>query len=129
MERWIWVAPDVAYAIHDRQIAEHGGAPGLRDRALVESALVRPINLAGYGSPDVADLAAAYAFGLARTHGFVDGNKRAAWVVARLFLRLNGGNLAFNPVDAVKMMEQVAAGQVDEGRLAQWFRTGINLSG
>ena len=124
-ERWIWVAFDVAHAIHDRQIAEHGGAAGLRDDALVESALVRPINLAGYGSPDVADFAAAYACGLARAHGFIDGNKRTAWVVARLFLRLNRIYLAFDPVDAVKMMEQVAAGRVDEAQLARWFRERI----
>jgi death-on-curing protein len=119
------VALDVAHAIHDRQISEHGGADGVRDRALVESALIRPINLAGYGSPDAADLAAAYAYGLARTHGFVDGNKRTAWVVARLFVRLNRIDLAFDPVDAVKMMETVAAGSIDEAQLAGWFRKRI----
>jgi death-on-curing protein len=126
--RWTWVALDVAHAIHDRQISEHGGADGVRDRALVESALMRPINLAGYGSPDTADLAAAYAYGLARAHGFVDGNKRTAWVVARLFLRLNRVDLAFDAMDAVKTMEIVAAGSMDEARLANWFRGRIKPS-
>ena len=79
---WTWVAPDVVLAIHDRQIAEHGGGVGLRDAGLLSSALARPENLAAYGDPDAFDLAAAYAFGIAKNHPFVDGNKRTAWVVA-----------------------------------------------
>lgn len=77
---WRWVAKDVVLAIHDRQIAEHGGTSGIRDVGLVDSALARPQNLDAYGQPDIADLAAAYAYGIAKNHGFADGNKRTAWV-------------------------------------------------
>jgi death-on-curing protein len=108
--------------MHDRQLAEHGGLDGIRDRNVIESALARPLNLAAYGSPDAADLAAAYAFGLARNHGFADGNKRTAWVVARLFLADNGGRLKFDPLDAVRTMEGVAGGSIDEAAMAAWFR-------
>lgn len=119
---WRWVEAAVTFAIHDRQLAEHGGLDGVRDRGAVESALARPQNLAAYGAPDVADLAAAYAFGLARNHGFADGNKRTAWVVARLFIADNGHKLRFDPHDAIRTMEGLAAGAIDEAQLAQWFR-------
>lgn len=122
MTAWRWVNPELAYAIHDRQLAEHGGLDGLRDRGAVESALARTQNLAAYGEPDAADLAAAYAHGIARNHGFADGNKRTAWVVARLFLADNGHRLRFDPQDAVKTMEAVAAGTLQERDLAEWFR-------
>ncbi len=122
MTGWRWVTPAVIYAIHDRQLAEHGGLQGLRDQNAIESALARPQNLAAYGSPDAADLAAAYAFGLARNHGFADGNKRTAWVIARLFLALNGAQLAFAKPEAVPVMEHVAAGTFAEAELAAWFR-------
>ena len=122
MSAWRWVDTDVAYAIHDRQLAEHGGLDGIRDRGAVDSALARPRNFAAYGEPDAADLAAAYACGLARNHGFADGNKRTAWVVARLFLADNGCRIRFNPGDAVKMMEAVASGTLGEAALAAWFR-------
>ena len=126
---WSWLALDVIYAVHGRQIAEHGGADGVRDAALIESALMRPMNLAAYGSPDAADLAAAYAFGIARNHGFVDGNKRTAWVAARLFLRLNQVDMTFAPAEAVETMEKVAAGLVNEARLASRFRENIRPKG
>jgi death on curing protein len=119
---WRWVGTDVADAIHDRQLAEHGGSDGIRDRAAVDSALARPRNLAAYGEADAADLAAAYAYGLARNHSFGDGNKRTAWVVARLFLADNGCRIRFNPGDAVKTMEAVASGTLGEAALAAWFR-------
>ena len=119
---WAWVALDVVLAIHDRQIAEHGGLAGTRDAALVDSALARPQNLAAYGKPDAAELAAAYAYALAKNHGFSDGNKRSAWVVARLFLWLNGGTLKFNPADAVALMLGVAGGTISKPQLAFWFR-------
>lgn len=122
---WRWVGADVAFAIHDRQLAEHGGLDGVRDRGAVESALARPQNLAAYGTPDVADLAAAYAYGIARNHGFADGNKRTAWVVARLFIADNDCTLKFDPLDAIRTMEGVAAGAVDEAQPAQWFRDRI----
>jgi death-on-curing protein len=119
---WRWVAPEVVYAIHDRQLSEHGGVDGMRDQGAVDSALARPRNLAGYGDPDTAALAAAYAFGLARNHGFADGNKRTAWVVARMFLPDNGQALSFDKVDAIRAMEGLAAGQLSEEDLADWFR-------
>ena len=122
MTDWRWVASDVVYAIHDRQIAEHGGLQGVRDPGAVESALSRPLNQAAYGEPDAADLAAAYDFGLARNHGFADGNKRTAWVIARLFLADNGHGLAFEKPDAIRTVERLAAGEVSEEQLAQWFR-------
>jgi death-on-curing protein len=122
---WRWVGASIAYAVHDRQLAEHGGLDGVRDRGAVESGLARPRNLAAYEEPDAADLAAAYTFGLARNHGFSDGNKRTAWVVARLFLADNGYRLRFDRHDAVKTMEAVAAGSVDENALAAWFRERI----
>lgn len=125
MKTWRWVNPDVAFAVHDRQLAEHGGLDGIRDRGAVESALARPQNLASYGKPDAADLAAAYAYGLTRNHGFADGNKRTAWVVARLFLADNGYRLRFDPADAVRTMEGLAAGTIEESQLAEWFRKRI----
>ena len=125
MMTWRWVEADVAFAIHDRQLAEHGGLDGVRDRGAVESALARPQNLAAYGAPDAADLAAAYAYGLERNHGFADGNIRTAWVVARLFLADNGHTLKFDPLDAIRTMKGVAAGAMDEAQLARWFREGI----
>ncbi len=123
MSVWRWVGTDVACAIHDRQLAEHGGLDGIRDRGAVDLALARPRNLAAYAEPDVADLAASYAHGLARNHGFADGNKRTAWVVARLFLADNGRRIRFNPGEAVKMMEAVASGTLlGEAALGVWFR-------
>lgn len=119
---WRWVGLDVVLAIHDRQLAEHGGLDGVRDPGMIESALARPINLTRYGDPDAADLAAAYAVGLAKNHAFIDGNKRTAWVTARLFLADNGRSLDFDPQDAVRVMEDMAAGRVDETGLADWFR-------
>ena len=122
MTAWRWVSTQVVHAIHDRQLAEHGGLAGVRDEGAVESALARPQNLAAYGEPDVADLAADYAYGLARNHGFSDGNKRTAWVVARLFLADNGCRLRFDPADAVKTVEAAAGGTLPESDLASWFR-------
>ncbi|PKU26637.1 type II toxin-antitoxin system death-on-curing family toxin [Telmatospirillum siberiense] len=122
MKSWRWVGSNVVYAIHDRQLAEHGGLEGIRDQGAIESALARPQNLTVYGQPDVADLAAAYAYGLARNHGFTDGNKRTAWVIARLFLADNGERLRFDAINAVKTVEAVAAGTIDEAALAAWFR-------
>ena len=97
----------------------------MRDKGDVESALARPQNLDVYAGADAAALAAAYAYELARNHGFEDGNKRTAWVVARLFLADNGYRLKFDPADAVRTMEMVAAGALDEAALAEWFRQRI----
>jgi len=119
---WPWISAQVVHAVHDRQLAQHGGLAGIRDAGAVESALARPQNLAAYGEPDVCDLAAAYAWGLARNHGFSDGNKRTAWVTSRLFLADNGHRLRFDPVDAVRTVEAVAGGTLSESILATWFR-------
>ncbi len=125
LSQWRWVGLNVVLAIHDRQLAEHGGPDGIRDLKAIESALARPLNLAAYGSPDIADLAAAYAYGLANNHGFIDGNKRTAWVTARLFLADNGQRLQFDPLDAIRTMEDVAGGRIREADLAGWFRRGL----
>src|SRR5882757_598738 len=122
MTAWRWVRADLTYAVHDRQLAEHGGLDGVRDKGAVESALARPQNLEVYAGADAAALAAAYAYGLARNHGFADGNKRTAWVVARLFLADNGYRLRFEPGEAIATMEAPASGALDEEQLAQWFR-------
>ena len=119
---WVWLREDVVLALHDRQLAEHGGPPGVRDMGAVLSALARPINRAAVEPVDAADLAGCYAYGLARNHGFIDGNKRTAWVAARLFLRLNGSTLRFLPATAVSIVESVAAGSCAEAELAAWFR-------
>ena len=122
---WRWVKLGVVLAVHDRQLAEHGGPDGIRDRGMIESALARPVHLAEYGDPDAADLAAAYASGLVKNHAFIDGNKRTAWVTARLFLADNGVTLEFDPPDAIETMQDVAAGRMDEIDLADWFRRRI----
>ena len=123
---WDWVREDVVFAMHDRQIAEHGGLDGVRDKGAVLAALARPQQLAHYGDPaqDAADLAAAYAYayGLVRGHGFSDGNKRVAWLTARLFLLNNNYQLKFEPAEAVFVMLALAAGNLPEAELAQWFR-------
>jgi len=119
---WRWIGTDLTCAIHDRQLAEHGGLDGVRDFGAIESALARPQNLAAYGDPDAATLAAAYAYSLSRSHGFADGNKRTAWVVARVFLADNGYRLRFEAADAVTTMVAVAAGTLGEDQLAEWFR-------
>ncbi len=127
MTEWRWVGLNLDLAIHDRQISEHGGLDGVRDLAAVESALARPRNLVSYETPDAADLAAAYAYGLTRNHAFADGNKRTAWVVARVFLADNGIRLNFEKAAAVHIMENLASGAVTEPDLAKWFRARIVL--
>lgn len=122
MTDWKWLRPETAEAVHDEQLAEHGGGAGIRDRGALQSALARPQNLAAYEKPDAAALAAAYAYGVARNHPFVDGNKRTAWVLARLFLVKNGARLKYRDADAVIVMLRLAAGEVGEDELAQWFR-------
>ncbi len=117
-----WLDVGIALAVHDRQLAEHGGGSGVRDANMLESALARPLNSWAYGDPDPAALAAAYAFGVARNHPFVDGNKRTAWVLARLFLVLNGHELRFEAAEAIAAMLALAAGELSEEEMAEWFR-------
>ena len=125
MKKWIWIDPRAIIAIHDEQLAEHGGSSGIRDAGLLESALARPVNLAAYEEPDVAALAASYAVGLAKNHPFVDGNKRTAFVAMELFLALNKFELVANDVECVTTMLAVAAGDVDETMLAMWIRQNL----
>ena len=122
MKKWVWIDPRAILAIHDEQLAEHGGGSGLRDQGLLESAMARPINLAAYEDPDAAALAASYAVGLAKNHPFVDGNKRTAFVALELFLALNGRELMAGDVDCVVTMLAVAAGDIGETELAEWIR-------
>lgn len=122
---WRWIRDSSVLAIHDEQIAEHGGLAGVRDLSLLLSALARPQNLAAYGSPDLADLATAYAVGIARNHAFLDGNKRTAWVVAETFLLKNGYELIARDEDGVNTMLAVADGTMSEPELAVWFRAYI----
>ncbi|WP_299162084.1 type II toxin-antitoxin system death-on-curing family toxin [Accumulibacter sp.] len=119
---WCWLDRRALELLHDESLAEHGGASGLRDEGLLESALARPLNLALYGQPDVADLAAAYGFGLARNHPFVDGNKRVAFLAVGLFLALNGRRLVASHADATLTVLAVASGQIDEATFARWVR-------
>lgn len=122
MSEWRWISSEAVTAIHEEQLAEWGGAAGTRDEGGLLSALARPQNLAAYGKPDAEALAAAYAFGVCRNHPFVDGNKRTAWVLARLFLARNGLSLNFHEADAVVRMLALAAGDLSEDEFAQWLR-------
>ncbi|MEJ7808585.1 MAG: type II toxin-antitoxin system death-on-curing family toxin [Telluria sp.] len=121
---YAWVQRDVVFAIHDKQLAVHGGLGGVRDMNAVESAINRAQNLDAYGDPrpDVAALAAAYIYGIATSHGFSDGNKRTAWVVGRMFLALNGEKLEFTDVEAINFMLAVASGTTGEQEAAEWIR-------
>lgn len=122
---WVWLNAQVMLAVHEEQLSEHGGGSGVRDQGLFESDLSRPLNLVAYGQPDVAALAAAYGFGLARNHPFVDGNKRTAFVAVELFLALNGWDLVADNGACVLTMLALAAGDLSEDDFAQWLRTHI----
>jgi len=119
---WRWIDRQALELLHDESLAEHGGASGIRDVGLLESALARPHNLLAYGKPDISELAAAYAVGLAKNHGFVDGNKRAAFLSLGLFLALNGQRLVATQLDATATMLAVATGALNEAGLADWIR-------
>lgn len=119
MSEWIWVPLAALTVVHDRQISRHGGASGTRDHALLEMGCARAMNLAAYGAPDVFDIAAAYAFGISKAHAFVDGNKRTAFVACFTFLRLNGVNLRPDPIEGVRMMEDVASSVISEASFRQ----------
>jgi len=119
---WVWISRDVILAIHDEQLAEHGGLSGVREPGGLESALAQPLNLVAYRSPDVSALAAAYAFGLSRNHPFADGNKRTAYVAMELFLALNGFELSASDLDAVTAMLRLASGEIGEEEFAGWIR-------
>jgi death-on-curing protein len=120
---WIWILDSVVLAIHEAQLAEHGGIVGTRDEGLLASALARPRNVQAYAdNPDAASLAAAYAFGISRNHPFLDGNKRTAFVVMELFLNLNGWNLNAEDAECIPTMEELAAGKLSEKAFSDWLR-------
>ena len=121
MSEPIWVPNRAVYIIHDRQIARHGGASGLRDEGLLQGALQRPINKWQYENTDTFGCAAAYAFGIAKAHAFVDGNKRTAFVTSVTFLRLNGWHFITEPVEGVAFMENLASDMVSEERFKNWL--------
>jgi len=126
MADWRFLDRAIILAVHEEQLAQHGGGVGLRDEGLLESALARPIDLAAYDSAaDAADLAAACAFGIAKNHPFIDGNKRTAFVAMELFLMDNGYVLTASDEDALMTMLRLAAGEMDEGEYAAWIRANL----
>ena len=124
MSELIWVPARAVYIIHDRQIARHGGASGLRDDGLLQNALQQPVNKRQYEGADTFECAAAYAFGIAKAHAFVDGNKRTAFVTCATFLRLNGWHFVPEAADGVAFMEGLASGEMSEERFTVWLRRG-----
>jgi death-on-curing protein len=122
--KWRWVRADTIFAMHGAQLARHGGLDGINDRNAVESAIARAPSLPGHGEPepDAAALAASYAYGLSWSHGFSDGNKRIAWLAARLFLADNGVTISFEATDAIRIIVALASGAQSEAELATWFR-------
>ena len=122
MQVWKWVDRQLLITLHDESLSMHGGLSGIRDEGLLDSALNRAPNLALYGEPDYAELAAAYGFGLAKNHAFMDGNKRAAFLSVGLFLMLNGWRLTAAQVNATLTMQALAAGELDEVAFAAWIR-------
>ena len=121
-QRWVWLNLQMSQLVHEEQLAEHGGPGGVRDEGMLASAMGRPQNRAMYESPDAATLAASYAFGIARNHPFVDGNKRTAFVAMETFLALNGFELLASDEDCVLKTLGLAAGDTDEASFAQWIR-------
>lgn len=122
MKEPVWVLREVVHALHERLLSEFGGAIGVRDDGMLESALSRPNNQFAYGSSDILKLAAAYAFGLVRNHPFVDGNKRIGFATAVLFLELNGYHFVASEVDATVQTLALAAGELDEAGYAVWLK-------
>lgn len=126
MTAFVWVLKEIVLAVHGEQLAEHGGLEGVRDMGMLDSALARPQHMVAYDNcNDPAKLAAAYVYGLSRNHPFIDGNKRVAFVVSVLFLRLNGYKLTARDSDCVMTMLAVASGKVSEDALAEWFQKNI----
>ena len=125
MNNFKWLLKKAVLNMHVRQLAEHGGGAGIRDEGLLDSALQRPVNKAEYGEPDIAELAAAYAFGIARNHPFIDGNKRTALVASRTFLWINGYQVTASDADKLKTFLALASGELSETQLAEWFRENL----
>ena len=118
----VWLSRQLILAVHDEQLAEHGGAIGVRDEGLLDSALARPLNRAGYGEPDIAELGALYGIAIARNHPFVDGNKRTAYVALESFLLLNGCRFPVSDAEAVVVMLAMASGEIDDAEFIDWVR-------
>ena len=127
----VWIREDVVRAVHRRQLAEHGGKDGVRDTGMLESALARPKNLPAYSAtpPDLAQLAAAYAFGIIKNHPFVDGNKRTSYVVCRTFLLLNGRDLRASQEEKYEAFYRLASGDLSEEELTVWLRQRMTETG
>jgi death-on-curing protein len=121
----IWVDGAAVLMLHDESIAAHGGASGVRDIGLLESALARPQNLHAYGESDPAALAATYAFGILKNHPFIDGNKRTGFLAAALFLEANGFRFLASEAEVVVQTLSLAAGEIDESELAAWLRDNV----
>ncbi|MBF2014432.1 MAG: type II toxin-antitoxin system death-on-curing family toxin [Rivularia sp. T60_A2020_040] len=117
----VWVEESVVIAIHCRQLAEHGGIDGIRDKGLLESALFRPKNQLNYDNPNIFDLAAAYGYGIVKNHPFVDGNKRTSYVVMRTFLKLNGYDIQASEMEKYETWMYLASSQINEVQLADWI--------
>ena len=124
MSEPIWVPVEAVHIIHDRQIARHGGASGLRDEGLLQNAMQRPVNKWQYEDADTFECAAAYAFGIAKAHAFVDGNKRTEFVTSVTFLRLNGWHFATEPAEGITFMEGLASDEVSEEEFKNWLVRG-----
>ena len=123
MKKPVWLLTEVVLATHERLLAEFGGASGVRDRKLLDSALARPKNRFAYGSWTLPELAASYAFGIVKNHPFVDGNKRTGFTAAILFLDLNGLAFSASEADATIQTLGLAAGDVNEAEYADWLKT------
>lgn len=125
---WIWVPKETVLGVHAKSLVAYGGSEGVRDDGMLMSALGRPENLDAYGNPDAFELAAAYAFGIARNHPFVDGNKRTAFLTAALFLELNGYDIVADEAEATATMLAFAAGEVSESDFALWLNANCNAA-
>lgn len=123
----IWLSLQDVLAIHDEQLAEHGGHSGLRDAGLLESALARPLNRASYGDPDMAELAALYALGIVQNHPFLDGNERTGYVALETFLELNEATFSAGDAEAVIGMLSLAAGETSEQDFIEWVQSHTQL--
>lgn len=123
----VWPSREIVLAIHDEQLAEHGGATGLRDVGLLDSALARPLTRASYGDPDMAELGALYAPGIVRNHSFFDGNKRTGYVMLETLLELNGTTFPVSDADAVITMLKLAAGNTSDEEFIAWVRSNTQV--
>jgi death-on-curing protein len=127
VKSWRWIQREALVRLHAMSLVQFGGLPGLRDAGVLDSALARPEQMAHYGKPDIADFAASYAYGLARNHPFVDGNKRVAFLALGLSLRLNGHSLIASQPEATQIVLSLAGGELSEEALAAWVRVNIQV--